>query len=105
MDFNTIGKNIKKYRLSNNLRQEDLAEKTGLSVNYIGLVERGKKMPSLPTFIAILNALDASADIVLAELLSNGYKIKESLLSEKMSKIPIDNRKKVYKIIDLFIDD
>lgn len=40
MEFLSIGRNIRKYRMAQNLRQEDLAEKTGLSVNYIGAIER-----------------------------------------------------------------
>ena len=48
MQLDTIGKNIRKYR------QEDLAERAGLTTNYIGMVERGEKIPSLETFIKIL---------------------------------------------------
>lgn len=69
MQLDTIGKNIRKYLLMKRYRQEDLAEKTGLSVNYIRIVQRGDKVPSLETFINILNALDVSADMVLADVL------------------------------------
>ena len=41
MKLDTIGKNIRKFRLAKKLRQEDLAEKTDLTTNYIGMVERG----------------------------------------------------------------
>ncbi len=47
MKLATIGKNVRKYRLMKKLRQEDLAEKAGLTTNYIGMVERGEKIPSL----------------------------------------------------------
>ena len=69
MQLDTIGKNIRKCLLMKRYRQEDLAEKTGLSVNYIRMVQRGDKVPSLETFINILNALDVSADMVLADVL------------------------------------
>lgn len=36
MQLDTIGKNIRKYRLMKKFRQEDLAEKAGLTTNYIG---------------------------------------------------------------------
>ena len=62
MQLDTIGKNIRKYRLMKKFRQEDLAEKAGLTTNYIGMVERGEKIPSLETFIKILNALETSLD-------------------------------------------
>ena len=46
MKLDTIGKNIRKFRLARKLRQEDLAEKTDLTTNYIGMVERGEKIQS-----------------------------------------------------------
>ena len=103
MKLDTIGKNIRKYRLEKKLRQEDLAEKTELSPNYIGMVERGEKIPSLETFIAILNALDISADMVLADVVNTGYIIKNSMLNEKLSKLSGDDREKIYEVIDTLI--
>lgn len=103
MKLDTIGKNIRKYRLAKKLRQEDLAEKAGLSANYIGMVERGEKIPSLETFITILNALDVSADMVLADVVSTGYMVKNSMLNEKLSKLSNDDREKIYEVIDILI--
>lgn len=84
MKLATIGKNIRKYRLMKKLRQEDLAEKAGLTANYIGMVERGEKIPSLETFIKILNTLGVSADMVLSDVLDNGYTVKNSMLNDKL---------------------
>lgn len=103
MKLDTIGKNIRKYRLAKKLRQEDLAEKAGLSANYIGMVERGEKIPSLETFITILNALEVSADMVLADVVSTGYIVKNSILNEKLSKLSNDDREKIYEVIDILI--
>lgn len=103
MKLDTIGKNIRKYRLAKKLRQEDLAEKAGLSANYIGMVERGEKIPSLETFITILNALEVSADMVLADVVSTGYIVKNSILNEKLSKLSNDDREKIYEVIDTLI--
>lgn len=103
MKLDTIGKNIRKYRLSKKLRQEDLAEKAGLSANYIGMVERGEKIPSLETFITILNALEVSADMVLADVVSTGYAVKNSILNEKLSKLSSEDREKIYEVIETLI--
>lgn len=84
MKLDTIGKNIRKFREIKKLRQEDLAEKTDLTTNYIGMIERGEKIPSLETFINILNSLGVSADMVLSDVLDNGYTVKDSLLNEKL---------------------
>ena len=103
MKLDTIGKNIRKYRLAKKLRQEDLAEKAGLSANYIGMVERGEKIPSLETFITILNMLEVSADMVLADVVSTGYLVKNSMLNEKLSMLSNDDQEKIYEVLDILI--
>lgn len=74
MQYNSIGTNIRKFRTEKKLRQEDLAERAGLSANYIGMVERGEKIPSLESFISIVNALGVSADMVLHVFSKQGMK-------------------------------
>lgn len=100
MKLDTIGKNIRKFREIKKLRQEDLAEKTDLTTNYIGMIERGEKIPSLETFINILNSLGVSADVVLSDVLDNGYTVKDSLLNEKLEKLVPEDRNRIYEVID-----
>lgn len=100
MKLDTIGKNIRKLREIKKLRQEDLAEKTDLTTNYIGMIERGEKIPSLETFINILNSLGVSADMVLSDVLDNGYTVKDSLLNEKLEKLVPEDRNRIYEVID-----
>lgn len=103
MNFNSVGQNIRKYRLLKKLRQEDLAEKANLSVTYIGMLERGEKNPSLETFVNILNALDISADMVLCDILNTGYKVKDSILNEKLSLIADQDRAKIYDVVETML--
>lgn len=100
MKLDTIGKNIRKFREIKKLRQEDLAEKTDLTTNYIGMIERREKIPSLETFINILNSLGVSADMVLSDVLDNGYTVKDSLLNEKLEKLVPEDRNRIYEVID-----
>lgn len=100
MKLDTIGKNIRKFREIKKLRQEDLAEKTDLTTNYIGMIERGEKIPSLETFINILNSLGVSADMVLSDVLDNGYTVKDSLLNEELEKLVPEDRNRIYEVID-----
>lgn len=103
VDLNTIGKNIRKYRLMKKLRQEDLAEKADLSINYVGAIERGEKLPSLETLIVIINALEVSADMILADVIDKGYTVKDSLLAEKLDKLSAEDRTRIYDVVDAMV--
>lgn len=52
-----FGKKIKSLRLKNRLTQEQLAEKTGLSVDFIGMIERGERAPSFDSLGILAKAL------------------------------------------------
>jgi len=103
LKLDTVGKNIRKCRLAKKMRQEDLAEKTNLSVTYVGMLERGEKTPSLETLVAILNALEVSADVVLCDVVNAGYEVKHSLLNEKLSQLCEEDRNKIYDVINTMI--
>ena len=53
-----FSKNIKKYRHRFNWSQATLAQKTGVSVNFISDMESGKKWASATTMLSIANAFD-----------------------------------------------
>jgi hypothetical protein len=80
-----------------------LAEKTDLTTNYIGMVERGEKIPSLETFIKIVNALGVSSDMVLTDVLETGYTVKNSMLNEKLEKLVPEDRNRIYEVIDTLV--
>lgn len=103
MDIYSIGTNLRKVRIQRKLRQEDVAEKADLSVNYVGAVERGERLPSLESFIALLNAVEASADIVLCDVLNNGYEIKNSLINDKLKTLKKEDLARIHDVIDVEI--
>ena len=103
MELTSIGKNIRKFRHARSLRLAELAEKAGLSVNYVGALERGEKFPSLGSFILIANALEVSADLLLTDVLTAGYTVKESLLAEKLDGLSVTQRNQVYTVLDALL--
>ena len=52
-----IGKKIKKYRLLNNLTQEQLSEMLDRNLKYIGHIERGEREISTKSIIKLLQIL------------------------------------------------
>lgn len=103
MDYRSIGENIRKYRKTKKMTQETLAECAGLSVNYIGSIERGEKLPSLETFIVILNQLGVTADCILQDVVQANYELKMSLLNEKLSVLSPDQRATVEDVVDVLV--
>lgn len=103
MDFASIGKNMRKYRLAKKFRQEDLAEKAELSVNYVGALERGEKIPSLEAFIRIANVLGVSADMLLLDVIDTGYVIKNSMIAEKMKNLSAKDRSRINDVINVLL--
>jgi transcriptional regulator with XRE-family HTH domain len=50
--------NLRRIRHEKNLTQEDLAEQAGLSMRYVGAIERGKVSASVTVLGRIADALD-----------------------------------------------
>lgn len=61
------------------------------------------KIPSLETLIALINALEVSTDMVLADVVSVGYTVKDLLLAEKLDKLDPEDRRKIYDVIDTMV--
>lgn len=59
----TIGNQIRKLRIERQMTQVELAEKSKVNRNYIGLLERGKVNPTFLTLDSITRALGKSIKI------------------------------------------
>lgn len=60
-----IKENIKNLRTSLSLSQEKLSELAGVSTDYISLIERGKRTPSIKRLCLIAEALNVEPYILL----------------------------------------
>ena len=69
VDYVSLGKNIRKYRLKMRLTQEQLAEKCYLSSGYIGDIERADRILSVQVLVDICYALNVSPNLLLYESL------------------------------------
>ena len=65
IDYAFLGAQIRAARREKKLTQEQLAEAAGVGVTHICHIETGNSVPSLQTFVSILNALHCSADALL----------------------------------------
>lgn len=71
INYKAIGKRIRSCRKQLNLTQQKLAEKADLSDTNISHIERGTTKLSLPSLIAITNALNSTTDYLLMDSIDN----------------------------------
>ena len=103
MDSKTLGNRIREARIKKQHTQQKLAEMAGISQMYLGEIERGTKMPSLRSFIKIIEALDLSADYVLRDELSSGERYIYDEITEKLKNLSPQQRKAASEILDAYI--
>ena len=93
-----IGELVREYRLRKKLTQQELAEKSDLSLPFINLIENNRRNLSVDTLLKILSAMDIDpSDFFrpLSETSDNNLQ----LLIEK-----IQLNKNRTEIIDLFLN-
>lgn len=67
MDKKNLGANIRATRKAHALTGEQLVERCNINATYLRQIESGLKIPSLPLFIELCKALQASPSVLLAE--------------------------------------
>lgn len=100
-----IGTRIKAGRVAAGLTQERLAEKVGISSTYLSAIECNVKDPKLATFIKIANAIGASADDLLADVLNVKQYEQYIEREERIRKLPLKEQNKIYRIRDVMIEE
>ena len=89
-----FGQRLREQRIKHGLTLEQLAEKSELSSNYIGMVERGLKEPGLATIVKLLNALNISADTLLCDLVPSASHVTDDEIRKRLEGLtPIQKKK------------
>lgn len=101
MNLKLVGNQIKKQRKLKKLTQEQLAEKVGLSRNYISFLERGIKAPRLETLINIANALGVSANTLLIDVLEYDDKLQSIHISKEIECLSSKDKEIIYGVINV----
>ena len=65
LDYKALGERIRRQRQHLKLTQEQLAELIGVSHSYVGHIERGSRVASLETLVALCNVLQVSPQTLL----------------------------------------
>lgn len=100
-----IGYRIRNARNKREWRQDDLADRVGKSTTYIGMIERGERLPTLDTFVDILTALEVTADELLCDVVDYGYQTRLVEYDKRLKELAWEEREKLYRIIDAYLDE
>ena len=99
----TMGDRIKEARKNQKLTQEQLAERLDISVEFVGQIERGLKLPSLQVFIRLVEELNVSADYLLRDSVSTGQLFGDNAIGRKIEKLKPKQRIALEALIDTYI--
>ena len=103
MERAAMGKRIREERLKKSYTQQEVAEKAEICVMYLSEIERGIKMPSLNSFIQILEALEVSADYILRGELNSGQAYIYDEITQKLKNLTPAQRRTAADILDAYI--
>lgn len=98
-----VGRRLKQRREELGLTQDDLAEKLGLTTNYISTIERGASFPRYEKLILLLNGLETSADAIFCDVLTHSAQAKASILSEQIADLPPEEQQRILGMVELMI--
>ena len=92
-----IGELVREYRLSKKLTQQELAEKSDLSLPFINLIENNRRNLSVDTLLKILSAMDIDPSDFFRPL----SETSDDNLQLLIEKIQLDKNRT--EIIELFL--
>lgn len=104
MKFEIIGTRIREKREQKLWSQEMLACKVNLSSVYIGMIERGEKLPRLKTFLRIVECLDTTPNELMVGLFPDRQKMIIYEYKGKIDQLAPNEKTKIHKIIDAFLE-
>lgn len=88
MNYELLGKNIKKYRGIRRMTQKKLAEEIGCADNYITSLEKGRNCPSLEIFMRIVDVLNVTPNQLLVDCMDSPELVYLRELEEMIRRYP-----------------
>ncbi len=67
VNYREIGRNIRKYRRAKRLKQRELAQRINVSEQHVSHIENAHTQLSLPTLLAIADALEVDCNTLLGK--------------------------------------
>lgn len=104
MDKTAFGKRLNSVRKEKQLTSEGLSEKCEVNAVFIRMIENSTKLPSLPTFVKICNALQVSPNYLLADSLETNEQDQYDSLWKKLRTLTPKQIDMVTAMIETMVD-
>jgi transcriptional regulator with XRE-family HTH domain len=102
MNYQQIGNNIRKLRIEKTLTQETFSEAIGISVSYLGQIERGQRTPSISTLESIANTLEVPLSALLCNL-TEEEKVS-CIWKQKTENLSTKEKETLLKVLGMVLD-
>ena len=99
MDKKAFGKRLNEARKARGLTGEKLAELCNINATYLRQIEGGTKVPSLPIFISLCQALKVSPNFLLKDTLTDNEYSDISELAQMLNSATPEQLRLVTAII------
>jgi transcriptional regulator with XRE-family HTH domain len=96
-----FGKILRDFRVKNNLTQEQLSEKLGISLKYISRIENGNNGVKTQTLIKYMNILGITPNTIYASFITDKEAAKNIEISEKLALLSDEKKDFINSMIDL----
>lgn len=105
VDYSIIGSRIKQARLKAGLTQQEMAEKTNLSVAFISRVERGSSHINLKRLSEFCSILNISEGFILNGVSDEDDTYLYNEFNAILKKCSPEKQKLIYKLSKLIAED
>lgn len=96
-----FGKILREFRLKNDLTQEQLAEKLGISLKYISRIENGNNGVKTENLIKYMNILGITPNVIYKLFITNKEVASNIEITEKINNLSKEKKEFLNSIIDL----
>ena len=103
IDYTLLGKRLRSHRKRQNLSQEALAERAGISCVYLSHIENSRSIPSLETLVRLCRALSITPDSLLLGADVSGEAYLKEEINGQFSLLSPSERRLVNGFIQLLI--
>lgn len=105
VDYSIIGSRLRQARIKAGLTQQELAEKTNLSIAFISRIERGSSHINLKRLSEFCSILDVSEGYILNGVADSDENYLYNEFNEILKKCSPEKQKLIYKISKMIAED